>query len=161
MKKIILSTVVALLIASASVFAQSESFHTLKDKFVGEDDVHHFAVSGFFARSILWMADEHEFYHAIRDVKTIRLIVIPRDAFKAQRVSLNGFKKVMKDDGFEELARIKDNGDDVTVYLQSSEKKNDRYMILVEEDDEIVAIEMKGRIDPEFIAKHQSLAMNF
>ncbi len=160
MKKIILSTFIALLFASASAFAQSESFVTLKDKFSGEDDVHHFAVSGFFARSILWMADEHEFYDAIEEVKTIRLIVIPREAFEAQDVTLNGFKKVLMKDGFEELVRVKDNGDDVTLYLQSSPKKKDRYFVIVEESNEIVAIEIKGSIDPEFILKNQPVALN-
>lgn len=160
MKKIILPTLIALLIASASAFAQSESFVTLKDKFSGEDDVHHFAVSGFFARSILWMADEHEFHDAIEEVKTIRLIVIPREAFEAQDVTLNGFKKVLMKDGFEELVRVKDNGDDVTLYLQSSPKKKDRYFVIVEESNEIVAIEIRGSIDPEFILKNQSVALN-
>ena len=66
----------------------------------------------------------------------------------------------MKRDGFEELARIKDNGDDVTLYIQSSNKRKDRYMILVEEDSEIVAIELKGSIDPEFLLEHQPVAIN-
>jgi hypothetical protein len=160
MKKVFLSTLAALLIASASTFAQSESFLTLKDKFHGESDVHHFAVSGFFARTVLWMADEHEFYSAIKDIKTIRLIVIPREAFKAQDVTINGFKKVLQKDGFEELLRVKDSGDDVTLYLQSSPKKKDRYFVIVEEDDEIVAIELKGSIDPDFILENQSIAYN-
>ncbi len=160
MKKIILSTCVALLIASASVFAQSESYLTLKDKFVGEEDVHYFSVSGFLARTVLLMADEHEFYQAVKDVKTIRLIVIPREAFKAQDVSVKGFKKVLLSDGFEELARVKDNGDDVTIYLQSSSKKKDRYFVLVEDNDEIVGIEIKGNIDPEFLLENQPVAFN-
>ena len=160
MKKTFIPALLVLLIASTSAYAQSESFLTLKDKFRGEDEVHHFSVSGFLARSILWMADEHEFFSAIKDVKTIRLIVIPRDAFMEQEVTLNGFKKVLRGDGFEELARVKDHGDEVTMYLQSSGKKKDRYMILVEEEDEIIAIEIKGYIDTEFILKHQPVAIN-
>ncbi len=160
MKKTIIPTLLALLFLSASAFAQSESFNTLKNKFSGEDDVHHFAVSGFFARSVLWMADEHEIFDAIKDVKVIRLIVIPRDAFKAQEVTLNGFKKVLKGDGFEELVRVKDSGDDVTLYLQSPDKKKDRYMILVEDNNEIVAIEIKGSIDPKFLLENQPVAIN-
>ena len=159
MKKTILSTFIVLLIASASAIAQSESFLTLKDKFNREDDVHHFAVSGFFARSILWMADEHEFYHAIKDVKTIRLIVIPREAFKAQDVTVNGFKKVLKGDGFEELARVKDSGDDITIYHQNTGKKNDRYFVLVEDNNEIVGIELKGYVDAEYLMKNQRIAL--
>jgi hypothetical protein len=159
MKRTILSTFIVLLITSASAIAQSESFLALKDKFNREDDVHHFAVSGFFARSILWMADEHEFYHAIKDVKTIRLIVIPREAFKAQDVTVNGFKKVLKGDGFEELARVKDNGDDVTIYHQATGKKNDRYFVLVEDNNEIVGIELKGYVDAEYLMKNQNIAL--
>ncbi len=160
MKKIALSILLALLLASTSTFAQSESFFILKEKFAGERDVHHFAVSGFLARTVLWMADEHEFYNAIKEVRNIRLIVIPKDAFKSQEVTVNGFKKVLQNDGFEELLRVKDNGDDVTLYLQSASKKKDRYFVIVEERDEVVAIELKGLIDPDFIVKNQGIAYN-
>lgn len=160
MKKTILSTFIALLIASSSALAQSESFITLKDKFCGEEDVVHFAVSGFFARSVLWMADEREFHEAIKEVKSIRLIVIPKDAFKAQSLTIGGFKKVLVKDGFEELARVKDGGDDVTFYLQSTPNKKDRYFVIVEESNEIVAMEIKGYIDPEFLLENQPVSFN-
>jgi ASC-1-like (ASCH) protein len=158
MKKICLFTLITLMIASVSLFAQSKSYVTLKDKFVGEEDVHHFAVSGFFARSILWLADEHEFYSAIKDVKNVRLIVIPKEAFKAQDVTLNGFKKILKKDGFEELVPVKDSGDDVTLYHQVSPNKKDRYFVIIEENKEIVAMEIRGYIDPEFILANQPVA---
>ena len=61
---------------------------------------------------------------------------------------MNGFKKLLRRDSysFEELASIHDNGDDVNFYLRSIGKKN-RYMILIQDADEIIAIEMKGHID--------------
>lgn len=134
------------LLISVSTFSQSNSFQALKNNFSDRPDVHSFTVNGFFCRMVLGMAGEWEFKEAINDVQQIRLITIPAEEFKAQGLSVNGFKKLLAKDSFEELASIRDNGDDVNFYLQSKGKKN-RYMILVQQPDEVVVIEMKGDID--------------
>ena len=95
---------------------------------------------------VLGMAGEWEFKEAINDVQHVRLITIPADEFKAQGLSVSGFKKLLVKDSFEELASVRDHGDDVTFYLQTTGNKN-RYMIVVQEPDEVVVIEMRGTID--------------
>jgi hypothetical protein len=151
--KSITTTLALCLIVTGTAFSQSKSFITLKEKFSGVGDSFSFSTSGFFARTILRLAGEHEYTKAIRDVKTIRLIVIPEAAFKAQDVTLQGFiNKVAKKDSYEELARVHDNGDDVTLMIQSPKKnKDNRYLLLVDSDDEIVAIEVRGYLDPEYL----------
>ncbi len=135
-----------ILCLSTVAFSQSNSFETLKDKFKHGYDVHTFGVNGFFCRMVLGLAGEWEFKEAIRDIQHVRLIVIPSEEFANRGLSVNGFKKLLKKDSFEELASVRDHGDDVSIYLQSSGKKN-RYMIVVQEPDEVVVIEMKGSID--------------
>ncbi|MEX2233293.1 MAG: hypothetical protein WD824_14115 [Cyclobacteriaceae bacterium] len=50
---------VALLIAGISgSLAQSHSFQSLEGKFSSSENVHAFKTSGFFARTVLWMAGE-------------------------------------------------------------------------------------------------------
>src|SRR5690348_477945 len=117
------ATVLFLLLATALVLAQSKSYITLREKFAGEKDVFSFRFSGGFARLAMRIAGEYEFYDAIRDVQNVRFIVIPKNAFHEKRVSLSGFKKIAKGDGFEELAHIRDHGDDVEILLQTG--KND------------------------------------
>jgi len=51
---------------------------------------------------------------------------------------------------------MKEDGDVITFYMKSTESKNNRYIILVEESDNIVAIELTGYIDPEFLLKCES-----
>ena len=146
MKRVSLVLSLFVLLMSTSAFSQSNSYLTLKDHFNDKPDVHSFNVNGFFCRMVLSVAGEWEFKDAIKDVQHVRLITIPTEEFKAQGLSVNGFKKLLAKDSFEELASIRDNGDDVNFYLQSKGKKN-RYMILVQEPDEVVVIEMKGDID--------------
>ena len=138
---------------AATASAQSKSFITLREKFAGEKDVFAFRFSGGFARLALRIAGEHDFYDAIRDVKNIRFIVIPKRAFHKKRVSLSGFKKIAKEDGFEELAHIRDRGDDVEILLQPGKHDNHRYLILIDDGGEVVAIEVRGYINPEEIRR--------
>ena len=146
MKRVSLILSLSAVLISTSLFGQSNSYQALKNNFNDRPDVHSFNVSGFFCRMVLGMAGEWEFKEAINDVQHIRLITIPSEEFKAQGLSVNGFKKLQKKDSFEELASVRDHGDDVTFYLQSTGKKN-RYVVLIQEPDEVVVIEMKGYID--------------
>jgi hypothetical protein len=136
-------------------FAQSKSYQLLREKFQGEANVVSFTTSGYLARTVLWMAGEHEYTDAVRDIRKIRLTVIPEQAFKTNNVTLQGFKKLAKRDGFEELAHVKDNGDDVTLLLQSefSSSKSNRYLLLVDGGNEIVVMEITGYIDPSILLK--------
>ena len=104
------------------------------------------------ARTVLWVAGERDFKRAIKDVKNIRLITIPKAAFEEQALSVAGFKKVLQKDSYEELALISDRSDAVGVYLQSTESSNvNRYFILIDNPREVVAVELKGYIDPEIL----------
>jgi hypothetical protein len=139
-------------------YGQSKSYQTLKDNFIGRPEVHSFSVNGFFSRIVLGFAGEWEFKEAIKEVQHIRLITIPTKEFIEQELSVNGFRKVLLRDSFEELANIRDNGDDITFFLQSTGKR-DRYILLIQEPDEVVVIEVKGTIDINFlIEKENSLA---
>ena len=147
-----ITTLVAILLFSAAGFAQSKSFVTLKQKFSGHKNVHSFHASGLLARIILLTAGEHEFLNAVKDIRSIRMIVIPRSAFRAQGVTPRGFIKLAKDDAFQELANVRDHGDDVTLLMQSPGKgKDNRYLLLVDNKSEVVAIEVKGYIDPKLM----------
>ncbi|HRG08438.1 MAG TPA: DUF4252 domain-containing protein, partial [Cyclobacteriaceae bacterium] len=103
----------------------------------------------WFGRMILNMARESEVRNAIQDLKHVRLITIPRHEFNNRNLTVNGFKSLMKQDGFEDLAQIKDQGDVVSIFVQEGKTKtNNRYLMLIEESSEIVAIELTGYIDP-------------
>jgi Domain of unknown function (DUF4252) len=142
-----------LIFGASTLMGQSNSYQTMKDTFKDGDDVHAFSVSGFLARTVLRMADEHEFSDAITEVKSIKFIIVPKGEFSAKRLSLNGFKKVLKEDSFQELANVRDSGDDVTFFVQENGKKSDRYFILVDGRDEVVAVEMTGDIDMDKVMK--------
>jgi hypothetical protein len=135
-------------------FGQNSAFQTLKNKFAGDEDVVTFSTSGFFARVILWMSGEHEFQNAVQNIDQIRLITIPKSLFETQKVTVGGFKKILTNDAYEVLSNIRDHGDDVTVYIQSGkEDHNNRYFVLVDNENEVVGIEIKGYIDPELMLK--------
>jgi len=159
--KSIYIVIVAILLAATSSIAQSNSYQALKEKFKEEPDVHSFSFSGWMGRLILNMAGEHEFRNAIKDLNHMRVITIPRSAFSAQQVSVKGFKKLLKQDSFEELAFIRDNGEEVSIYLREGNNHKNHYFVLVEEEQEVVAIELKGYLDPKLLnPENTTLAVN-
>ena len=159
MKKSIL-LLFSLLFLSIGAHSQSKSYQALKNNFDGKTDVHSFKVGGFFCRMVLGMAGEWEFNEAIKDIEHVRLITIPSAEFARQDLSVKGFKKLLRKDSFEELASIKDNGDDVTIFLQSSGKKSDCYIVVIEGPSEIVVVELKGTIDVKMLMdKDKELAL--
>jgi len=159
--KTLLILFVALLFTSITSSAQSDSYQLLKDKFKGEQDVYSFSFSGWMGRAILKMAGENEFRDAIKDLKHVRFITIPKSEFTARQVTVNGFKKLLQKDYYEELAYVRDNGEEVTIYLRQGNNNKNHYFVLVEEEREVVAIEMKGYIDlKEINPKSVTIASN-
>jgi hypothetical protein len=159
--KSILPFVAALCITTASAFAQSNSYLALKDKFIDQPDVHSFSFSGWMGRMVLNIAGEYEFKNAIKDIRSVKFITIPRSEFSAQQVSIQGFKKVLKQDAFQELAFMRDEGEEVSIYLREGNNNKNTYFVLVEEEQEVVAIELKGYLDPQLLnPKNTTLAIN-
>jgi hypothetical protein len=160
MKKSILITALVAIAVTGS-FAQSKTFQTIKHKFQDEADVHSFHASGFLARTILWMAGEHEFRDAITDVHNVRLITVPKTALEARKLSLKGLKKFIEKDSFEPMLLVKEHGDEVTLYLQEGgSPRLNRYLLLIDNSTEVVAIEIKGYIDMEKLSKHSQLSLH-
>lgn len=143
--------IAALVITTASTFAQSNSYETLKDKFKNQPEVHSFSLSGWMGRMVLNMAGEHEFRSAIKDLQHMRIITIPRSAFLNEQVTVRGFKKVLKQDSFEELAFVREEGEEVSIYLREGNNNKNHYFVLVEEEQEVVALELKGYLDPKLL----------
>lgn len=153
MKKLL--TILLVISMASLASAQSDSYETFKDTFRGGRDVFCFGVRGWLARAVLRFTDEYEFRDAISDVKTIKVTIVPRGRFREQNLSIKEFKKILKDDSFAELAQVRDRGDNVTLYIQENSKRkhNSLYFILVEESDEVVAIEMRGYVSEEALAR--------
>jgi hypothetical protein len=146
MKTVLLSVCLGLLSAMAN--AQSESFRILKDQFRGEKDVYSFAMGGWACRWVLNIVGEPEFKSAIEEVKHVRLMVIPIKEFHRQSLTPKGFRNVLKDDGYEELARIKEPNEDVFIYIKENDNRKNYYFVLVDDSHEVVAIELQGYINP-------------
>jgi hypothetical protein len=147
------SLILLVLIATAQIMhqpvaAQSQSFQTFRNKFDGEDNVHYFKASGFVVRSVLAMAGEPEAKEAVRGIHKVRLAVVPREAFEAQEVTIEGFRHVLRQDSFDELMEFREDGDRVTVFSNSPAHRSEQcYLMLVEDDEEIVLIEISGVVN--------------
>lgn len=140
---------------------QSQSFQTLKNKFSSADDVYSFKIQGFLARTVLRLAGEHEFKRAVKNVKSIRMITIPKSAFIEKSATVNGFKKVMASDSFQSLMTVREGADEMGIYVQSSNKPSlNRYLILIENLHEVVAVELKGYIDLKQLHECEQLSPN-
>jgi hypothetical protein len=158
MKSLITLIFIAL---SLATFGQSKSFSTLKNKFSGAEDVSTVRVGGFVLKTILWMAGETDWRDDFGTVSSVRVINIPKREFESRRLSADGFKKVLANDHFEEVAATYDAGEHLTIYIQDKAKGSDLYFLLVENNKEVTAIEIRGEIDAKKIIKdHQKHKLN-
>ena len=143
---------IALLLISTFAFSQSKSYQVLKDHFADEENVHSFNLSGFLCRTAvnMFMDDEEPVLKDLmNDIDHIRLMVIPREEFGNQNLSVNGFRSYLLKDSFDEVMTVRDKGDHVSIFHREEGNKKNRYFVLVEDESEVVAIEMKGYVDPE------------
>lgn len=153
MKTVKIFFIAIVVFAVTPSFSQSMSFEKLYNRFSGTEDVNCFSVSGFLCRAGLWVAGEHEFKEAIEKVNSLRVISIPNSNFATQGLSVKGFKKVLSEDHFESLASIREKNSRIEIYLQQSDNPENRYLVLVEEADQLTAIELKGYIDVDKLRK--------
>lgn len=145
-----------LVVFSQTAFAQSRSFEKLNEKFRGATDVHTFKLGGVFLRVVMKLAtaDDREAREMLRSVNQIRLMVIPQEAFEEQGLSVEGFRNVLRKDDFDEMTEVRNGKDRVTVYMRPDNNQANRYFVLVANEEEVVAMEMKGNVDTEWLAKN-------
>lgn len=133
MKRNIILYVIAAtsLLSYLSADAQSRSFQTFRDRFKGDHDVHCFGVNGSIVRMVLGIAGEQEAKEAVRNIHKVRMAIVPREAFLQQQVTVAGFRKVMREDAFDELMSFRENGDEVTVYSNTPAHSDDQYYLML------------------------------
>lgn len=157
MKKTTLT--LALVCIGILLYAQSKSYRTFKNKFSHEEDVNSVSVNGFFVRTLLAFGGEFEARQALKHVRTVRLAAVPKEAFRAKGVTVDGFRNVMREDSFEEMFDVSDNGDKVALFVKATGKNDNCYLVLAEESNKVVLIEFTGYLDPE-ILKEQILSID-
>ncbi len=130
-------------------FAQSRSYETLRNKFRGKEGVHSFSIGGILLRAALGIVahDEDPLRQSMRNVSHVRFMVIPEDAFAEEKVSVNGFKNYLKNDSYDQVAEIKEKGERITIFHRGEGNRDGRYFVLVEDNGEVVAMEIKGDMD--------------
>jgi hypothetical protein len=143
---------VFVLACSFTASAQSSAFQSMKNTFSEDKDVVTISASGVVARVVLNLAGEREFRKSIKKVKRIRLISVPKQALQSHRTSVNNLKDGLFKTGYEALTSVKENGNEISLYLQTGTKrKNNRYFLLIDGEDEMLGIEIRGYIDAGFL----------
>jgi hypothetical protein len=147
MRKLILPLLLVIVTLSAN--AQSKSYKDLRRNFDGEPEVRSIGLGAPVCRMLIniigW--EDKEMSAALRGVKHVRFMTIPTEAFADHGLSVRGFQSRLEKDSFELMASFRDDGNQFTIYHRP-EKKADRYFMLMEDGDDLVAVEMKGYIDP-------------
>lgn len=135
----------------AVCLAQSKSFQTLKHQFEDMHEVHSFAVGSFFARLALSFADDDDFdSDAIEKIGKIHIVTIPREHFESRKLTLEGYEKhVLQRDGYESLIGVRESGSNVKVFMQPYRNRENRYLFLIDDDHEVVAVEFSGYVNTE------------
>lgn len=135
-------------IASLTTFAQSESFLTFRESLNDAEDVVSFKVGGFVLRTALWLSGDSDVKEEFGEVHSVRFVVAPMEELEKRKLKVSGFKRVLRNDHFEEMVSASEDGDQITVYMQERGKNKNLYFVLIEGEDEVAAIEIKGYLDP-------------
>jgi len=143
-------------ITSLTTFAQSESFLTFKENLADAEDAVSFKIGGFVLRTELWLSNESDVRDEFGEVHSLRFMNVPMDEVHKRNLKVSGFKSVLKNDHFEEVISASEDGDQVTVYMQERGKNNNLYFMLIESEDELTAIEIKGYLDPKKLLESNS-----
>ena len=155
-------TFLALLIAcsAASVHAQSDSYKMLRRHFADSPEVRSYRLNGLMCRVIVKILenDDETLAAALDDVRHVRFMTIPREAFTAQGLTVGGFKSRLPKDGFEVIADITNDGSTLAFFHRQEERHKNCYFVIIEDEGEVVAIEMKGNIDPAIFASETALS---
>jgi hypothetical protein len=136
-------------IASLATFAQSESFLTFKESLDDAENIVSLKVDGFVLKTALWLSGDSDFKEEFHNVHSVRFIVVPKEELNKRKLKVSGFKRVLRNDHFEEMVSASEDGDHITVYMQERGKNKNLYFVLIEGKDEIAAIEIKGYLHPE------------
>ena len=148
MKKLILSSFLSF--GFLLSFSQSKSYQVLENHFRGKKDVHAFKLNGVLCRMAvnLTTIDEPMLRAMSRNIRHIRLMVIPNSEFEKQSLSVDGFKSYLSKDSFEPLATVREKNDHISFFHSADNNQEERYFVVVQETNEVVASEMMGTMDP-------------
>jgi hypothetical protein len=154
MRKLLLSTMVLALMAGTA-FGQSDSFNALRDRFKGKEQVESFSIGGFFVNLVIELANDETLNgDAFRNMGGMHLITIPKRHFQSAGLTLDGYRRyIRKEDGYEPLVEIRENGEHVSIYIKPIHDQQNRYLVLIDEADEVTAIEFKGYVDVEALTR--------
>jgi hypothetical protein len=135
-------------------YGQSQSYRMLRNQFEDSPEVKSYRLSGLMCKIIVNIVenDDERLAAALKEVRKVRLMTIPKAEFAARNVTVKGFKERLPKDNFELLADF-DKGDESLAFYHRLEKKNrNRYFVIIDEGDKVIAIEMKGFIDPSILS---------
>lgn len=141
------------LLSATQAGAQSSAIETLRKKFAGEPEVVNFAVNGFFLKAALWTAGDTRWSEACRHVSRMRVVSVPVRHFEHKDVSISGFKEFVLRSHYNYLVESQTPGQLITIYVRDQDQSKPVYLILVEEAQELTALEVVGKIDVQKVIK--------
>jgi hypothetical protein len=144
------------------VNAQSKSYKTLHSQFADGEDVKSYRLRGLMIRLVAEIVEDEDqrLAAALRDVKRVRLMTIPKEEFTVRDVTVSGFKSRLSSDRFELMGDFRDEEGSVAFFHREEKRGKNCYFVIIDQDDEVIAIEMKGYIDPVIMADGATLTSN-
>jgi hypothetical protein len=160
MKKLLL--VLAICCAAGMVQAQSNSYKMLRSEFSDDPDVKSYHLRGWMIRLVAQIVedDDARLSASLREVKRVRLITIPKEQFAKEDVTVSGFKSKLPGDHFELMGDFRDGEGSVAFFHRPEKRGKNCYFVIIDQDDEVIAIEMKGYIDPAIMVDRDRFTSN-
>jgi hypothetical protein len=155
---------VSLMICGAATMlnAQSNSYRMLHKQFADSDEVKSYRLRGLMIRLVAEIVEDEDerLAASLRNIKRVRLLTIPKEEFKVQELTVSGFKSRLPKDRFELMGDFRDEEGSVAFFHRAEKRGKNCYFVIIDQDDEVIAIEMKGYIDPAIMVDQDAFTSN-
>lgn len=149
MKKFILLnlTFICLLSCQTTTHAQ-HAIDEFMTYYKGYDDALQMTFPGFIARIGIDIAakEEPSLAGLSNRISSLRMLIIDQHV-EGLTSDVKFLKKDLHREGYETLFMVRDNGDEVHLYLKEDARKHDQLILLIQdsEDDNLLLFQLKGR----------------
>ena len=154
MKKILF--VLGILVLPYLSMAQSESVKELHKSLKLSDGYVSMSVSGGILRFITRFTDMEnakDIRHAAKDIKSVKVYTFPKKEAVFSDREINILRSEIKNEAFEELMVVKEGAENVEVLIKEINGEIINTLFFIEEAQNLVVLDLIGKIDLEDIYK--------
>lgn len=136
---------IALLYLPIASFAQSKAIEDFYNHFRGQEDISQVELQGGILNLVAKFTDESDADELIRKVTRLRVLNMDEGNL-VSKSDLSRLVKAVKQDHFEDLMQIRDEGDDIQILIREQKGAVTDILVLIYGDDNFTMLSLEGKM---------------